>query len=790
MIVAAAAAWIVTLRIDHTWPLAITLLLWLPYLPGSIPDAFLIWQGPIEGVVWALVIVGMMMASPLSFPRVILDPRRAPWIAAALLVIAAMAVFTQIRGVIPGGDEPHYLAATQSLLHDGDLRVANNYANGEYLDYFSGRLEPHFLKRSTRGEIYSIHAPGVSMIVLPAFALAGYPGAVAMMILIAAVTAALTWHLAFRLSQNAMSAWVAVGSIVATTPYFFHTFTIYPEIIGGLLVMIGTWLLFELNDARDVSPRTLALVGSAIAILPWLHSRFAVIAVMLGLIIIARLLQRSDAMKRIAAFLVVPVIAAIAWFAFFYVIWGSPSPTAPYGADTSTSASYILRGLSGSLFDQQFGVLTTAPVYLMAAAGTVVLLTRQSRLTIELILIAVPYAIAVASYAMWWAGNAAPARFLVAVLPVAALPIATIATEAATIVLLVISVVLVVPRAMFEGGRFIFNNRGGGDATIEWLTRSVDLSLAVPSVHRDGALAAVRDGVIWVVVFLAAVLIAALWTRARASAVRFAAAAAAAAFTAIVASTVVWSLYGRPFVTPDRSKLAALSAYRPSLHSVIVDSSRWTAADFLKNMTITVGLMPPIRLNRVPAGDYEVTAPEGSRIFVGRNDRALDQLTAAQNHLRLPVSVQTLFVSHVPMILRPVTVITPPTRRYAVRAARYGHARAFFFDEWAYPERDGFWTRANGSALVVIGADEMAASGLPISATAGAVPTTVTLSMGNWEESYKLAAGQKQDVVLPKADGGSWPLRIRSGAGFRPSEREPGSNDVRMLSAWIAIASQ
>ena len=72
--------------------------------------------------------------------------------------------------MIPGGDEPHYLAATQSLLHDGDLRVANNYANGDYLEYFPGRLEPHFLKRAASGEIYSIHAPGVSVIVLPAFA--------------------------------------------------------------------------------------------------------------------------------------------------------------------------------------------------------------------------------------------------------------------------------------------------------------------------------------------------------------------------------------------------------------------------------------------------------------------------------------------------------------------------------------------------------------------------------------------------------------------------------------------
>ena len=69
--------------------------------------------------------------------------------AAALLLAVSFVVFRSVPDVIPGGDEPHYLAATQSLLHDFDLKVENNYANGDYLQYFPGHLEPHFLKRST-----------------------------------------------------------------------------------------------------------------------------------------------------------------------------------------------------------------------------------------------------------------------------------------------------------------------------------------------------------------------------------------------------------------------------------------------------------------------------------------------------------------------------------------------------------------------------------------------------------------------------------------------------------------
>lgn len=762
-------------RIDDAWPLAISVVLWLPFLPGAIPPAFLIWQGPIEGVVWAVAIGGLLVARPSVIPRIFNDARVAPWIASAVITIVSFAVFTQVRGVVPGGDEPHYLASTQSLLHDGDLKVANNYANGEYLDYFGGHLEPHFLKRSTSGEIYSIHAPGVSVIVLPAFAIAGYPGAVVTMILIAALTAALTWRLAFRVSGSIAGAWIAVAAIFMTTPYFFHTFTIYPEIIGSLLVMIGVWLLIELDEGRDVSARTLTLIGTALSVLPWLHSRFAVIAAAIGLIVIARLLQRSNAMTRTGAFLAVPIIAGLGWFAFFDVIWGSPSPTAPYGPDTSTSLSYVLRGLIGSRFDQQFGVLTTAPVYVMTVVGAWMLFKRRRRFAVELFVIVATYSVTAASYAMWWAGNAAPGCFLVSVLPIAALPIAIVGTEMVTIVLVIISVALAVPRGVVEGGRFIFNNRAGVDATIEWITRSVDLSLALPSVHRDGGSVALRDGVLWIVIFGASVLVASMFARRRSSAVRYAATAAGTALAVIVASSIVWTLHGQPVLTPDRSKLAAFSASRPWLSP---------PSDFLDRLSIDIN--GPARLNRVPAGEYRFSSHEPWQILVGRNDQPL---TVAGDRLRLPVMLQSPTLQARQLKLIPAAPIWPAFDRNATHAAQYGEISVFTFDELAYLERDGFWTRANASTIVVLQrpGEFPRSSGLSISVTAGAVATTIHLATGNWAETLALLPGAKQSVELPPVTGNAWALKIQSGEGFRPSEREPGSTDVRKLAAWITI---
>lgn len=776
-IVALAAARVARLRNADAWPLAISLLLWLPFLPGPIPAAFLLWQGPIEVIVWVIVVAGLIAVRPPAVPKALTDPAIAPAIAGVVLAIAAFLAFSQVRGVIPGGDEPHYLVATQSVLRDADLRVANNYANGRYLDYFPGRLEPHFLKRSTSGEIYSIHAPAVSFIVLPGFALAGYAGAVVTMILIAALTAALAWRIAFRISDSAAAAWVSVIAVFGTAPYFFHAFTIYPEIAGAFIVTSGVWLLVELSARREVSNRMLIAIGAALAVLPWLHTRFAVLAGLLGMIIVIRLAT----LPRIARFLSVPVVAGGAWFAFFWMIWGSPNPAAPYGADTSTSASYILRGLIGLLIDQQFGVLTTAPIYLIAFAGVFPLYQRQTRLTIELLLVVVAYAITVASYQMWWAGSAAPARFLVSILPMAVLPIAALVGRSrrsliwGCLILLIVSVALVIPRVFIEGGRFIFNNRAPLDATLEWLSHTVDLPLALPSVHREGGWIALRDGAIWIALLGSALGLAGAGTRP--SGAGWTASAFALAVASMIAATLVWNIHGATAVTPDRSKLAALAAYRPA----------WQTANFLER--ISLDLPPAVRLNRVPAGEYEVTPAHGAVVFVGRNDAPLERSSSDSFHLRLPVAVQTLNLrADQALTVRPLAVTRPQITRNAVRAARYGRARAFFFDERAYLEGDGFWTRANGTADVVIDTDDgTTASGLPISITAGAVATTIELSSGSWRQAFSLSPGQKQDVVLPPQESGSWTLQIRSGAGFRPSERDPASRDVRMLAAWIAI---
>src|SRR5947199_249206 len=66
----------------------------------------------------------------------------------------------------PVGDEPHYLIITQSLLLDHDLQIENNHRRGDYRAYFrGGDMKPDYLNRGANGQIYSIHAPGLPVLI-------------------------------------------------------------------------------------------------------------------------------------------------------------------------------------------------------------------------------------------------------------------------------------------------------------------------------------------------------------------------------------------------------------------------------------------------------------------------------------------------------------------------------------------------------------------------------------------------------------------------------------------------
>src|SRR5262249_37335392 len=147
---------------------------------------------------------------------------------------------------------------------------------------------------------------------------------VAFLLLIAAAACGLAWWLAWRVTGDPGAAWFGWATVALAAPFLLDTFTVFPDGPGAALVLVGFWALVcaeSEKDAHDSAPvrshvRWL-LYGLALAALPWMHTRFAVLAATLGGLVLVRLAHVPNAMSKAVAFLGIPALSALGWLFFF-----------------------------------------------------------------------------------------------------------------------------------------------------------------------------------------------------------------------------------------------------------------------------------------------------------------------------------------------------------------------------------------------------------------------------------------------------------------------------------------
>jgi hypothetical protein len=833
---ALALVWGTRASAARTAPLYGALACALPYLPGPLPAALLAWQGLLAALVWAGVGLAVVLAQPWSsagaagrLKAALGEASKATAVAGLVATLAAWAAWQGAFWLVPGGDEPHYLVITQSVLLDGDLRIENNHERGDYGQYFSGVLRPDFLQRGRDGRIYSIHAPGLPVAVLPAFALGGYPAVVWLLIGCSGLGAALAWRLAWRVSGSATAAWVGWAATALTWPVLAQSFTVYPDGVAGWLFLVGSWALLE---APSGSVWRLAAGGAALAALPWMHTRMTLLAAVLGVAILTRAAARPDSRRAVAAFSFVPALSAVAWFSFFRVIYGTWSPMAPYGGSVQQSGlAHVATGLPGLLVDQQFGLLPAAPSFLLAGIGLALAYRapddRRTRPVLAgWLMAAVCYALAVASYPMWFGGASSPARFLVPVLPSAALPAAVAWThtrhDAGRSVLLGLVLISLVFSACAFGagdGQFAITQRNPFSPLLRWATRAVDLPMAVPSVLRGDLGLAAAVAAVW------AGALATWWLLAQAAATSRAGAAAWSVPLAVVAGTAAltasWAAAGTPALRVQESRAALIRAAWPNGLGVAYGrEARAAAGGHTWSALATVLPAVPIRISDrdsgasallagfsdVPPGRYRLeggasAADAELRVLAGsRRPLATVPLTpgpegTAPPHVDfdVPVPLSGLGVDVVPrtasvsprlaaLALRPSLA---PRGERARLAARFGDVSAFVLSDRPYVEQEGIWLRA-GSASMVLQAE--AGSSLRVLVRNAPVANRLDVTTPAWKTTLPLVAGAEASLEIPLPQGErAVYVRFDVAEGVRPVDVDPSSKDTRRLGVWVAF---
>jgi len=632
------------------YALVVLVLPYLPWLPDRLP-VLRVFAGPGRLLVWLIVACQVTWAILGSGRgrRVVVrirawSPRRASLtvFTTGIVLFGAAALTLAPSGLFPGGDEPHYLIITQSLLKDRDLRIDNNHQQQDYASYYHSDLPPHTIAAAKDGGMYSVHPVGLPLLAAPAFAFGGYSGVVLLMIVLAAAASALAWTWVRRVTGSVSAATFSWSVTALSVPYLTSSGTIYPEIPAALAVMIAATVamrdtgLAENGGVAGAAParawRSL-LLGLSTAVLPWLHAKYTPLSAVLVAVGVWRVWRDRASTPRSrmrhVAMAALPYVCSVAgWLTFHYAIWGSPWPSAPYGgaAGTQMSLLSLARGIPGLLIDQEYGVLSYAPALGIGFVGLWSMWRDGGRvrgLAVELGLSLAALFGTVGAFQMWWGGTALPGRMIVSGLLLFTLPIAwefraaadRPERRAAYRLLLLIGLAATISVVVVRHGATLALGRNGVSRLLEWLSPDWHLWAYAPDFIMQPTWLALLQVGIWVAAILASAwavgLLVARGTGARGSSrtgrgialLR----ANAGALLAVVIVTVAMpvALGGRlkPGPAPeDRSRIGMLESYDPHARpiGVVFDPLSLVDASALPT-SFAVSARPGSRRARQPA---------------------------------------------------------------------------------------------------------------------------------------------------------------------------------------------
>ena len=777
-----------------------SLLILLPWLPFPIPDVFLIWTGPLVRLTWIAIVLCTLagVLAPIDRRRVrfLFDPRLAPRVACALAFVACVAVHSRQR-FPPTGDEPHYLLIAHSLLVDHDLRVSNNYERGDYLAYYPGRLWPHYARTARDGSLYSLHAPGLPLLVAPALGVGGYRGVVLWIAAIAALGTLFVWKAAYTLTSDVTAAWFAWAAVALTAPAVLQSTLIYPDSVAGTVLSAG---VLAMLTASSLSIQRATALGLGIGLLPWLHTRFAPIAGILAVAVALRLIGSAGGWRqgwRTLLGLFSPIVVSMtAWLLFFASVYGTFNPAAVYGSQSSLQPERVLSHLLGLVADQEYGLIPNAPVHLLWLGGALTLWRGHKRVVIELACVALPYVLAVAAFPNW-SGASTPARYVTPLVFPLALMVAAVWSRqddfgrSLSTALLTLSVLIAGALGFGASGTLAYNAREGRSAFLDWVAPTVNLPAGFPGYFR----AISEDGLVHGSVSRELVLPSTLWAIAaigmwslsrwilnRVAPHRVSRSTLATASLVVVLSTGVassWRIAGIPHLMATRSQLGLVARDGPAatLGVELVPLRVMSSADALRRLEITTSPLDTpaatamLNLSEVPPGEYRlrptfVGEPRGEMsLLVGRAGGPLAtwHVSGVEDdyRFRIPIRASTLTIvgdaaaaeSIRSVALVPLRHITTPwaavTR--ARESARYGRTVVYAIDNRVIIQPDGFWVLGGRQPDVVITTDRWQPE-LTLRVTNVAIQNHVRISTGEWSATRELAPDERWLVTLPLPD--------------------------------------
>lgn len=280
------------------------------------------------------------------------------------------------------GDEPHYLLTALSLAEDRDLDVSDEIAAERYRPFSEVGLNVQS-RPLEGGRMVSPHDPLLPLLLAPGMAAAGWVGAKATLLFLAAATAALTlWVAVRRFGVPLRPATAVVGLFAAAPPLSAYATQVYPELPAAFATLVAV--------AAGTAARSrwrIAGVAAAITALPWLSVKYAPVAAALAAVAAWTWWKRGERMDVVW----LSCALALSGVAFVAAHWAWYGGWTPYGVgDHFVTGEFGVVGfdpnplgrstrLAGLFVDRAFGLAAWQPAWLLAVPAAAALATRRPR---------------------------------------------------------------------------------------------------------------------------------------------------------------------------------------------------------------------------------------------------------------------------------------------------------------------------------------------------------------------------------------------------------------------------
>jgi hypothetical protein len=337
------------------------------------------------------------------------------------LLYLTVAVYWHARGIyLITGDEPHYLLIADSIVRDQDLRVENNYQIDTPVQrevkllklYVPERMFVHVYNQ------FSLHNVGLPLLLFPSYLLAGVFGTKIFMALLAGLWPLLFYRILLQVTESKKWSVIVAFALGVGLPFSAASSQIYPDLIGGMIVLYVAWKIFGRlygKERRAVSLPTLLWAGALTAFLPWLHVRLLAPAAVLLVALVYTEAKDPQPQKgaRVPRYLIPAAIFAISFL--LLSIYNHAAFGNIFGPYEKGSLSFDLKPFLmiflGLHWDQAQGMFMQQPLLLLGLVGIVPLVKANWRVSLWLGVLYLSLIMPNSMHPAWYGGFSFTGRF-------------------------------------------------------------------------------------------------------------------------------------------------------------------------------------------------------------------------------------------------------------------------------------------------------------------------------------------------------------------------------------------